>query len=545
MNISPVNLTRKPPLFYDYLNHFEKVESFYRWNPHKMDALPAVITERGRLTYPRRQLAKILLRQNRFWGAPPESLQNVEQLADDRTFCVVTGQQAGVLGGPLYTIYKIITVVKLTTTLQEKYPEYNFIPLFWLEINDNDFKEINHIQYITRENQIRRLEIAENSADSLKPIAYRKPDPQILQWRKTIDEDFFDTEFKEDALRLFLEPYENSATYGDAFARLILTLLGRHGLVVINPVDRDVAALVQPIFDTALTSAREILEAFEERNHQIKGAGYPTQIQLRNHQTLLFHIDEQQQRVRIDAEPGGGYRLVYPDEKRGIGSTELLHLCETHPEQFSPNVALRPIVQDSLLPTVAYVAGPSETAYFAQLETLYRFFEVPMPLIYPRHRMTIVENKIRRLLEKLQLDYETILNSRGNFVETYLRQHAGQELYRMLEQVDQQIGEALENLEPLLTRYDPTLVQSLHKTRLSIEGSFRKLSGKITRSLGNRNETLVNQLERLMLLLLPQHTYQERMLNLIYFCIKYGCGFFEELLANLPEDTRRHYVVEL
>ncbi len=310
-------------------------------------------------------------------------------------------------------------------------------------------------------------------------------------------------------------------------------------------MDRDVAALVQPIFDTALTSAREILEAFEERNHQIKGAGYPTQIQLRNHQTLLFHIDEQQQRVRIDAEPGGGYRLVYPDEKRGIGSTELLHLCETHPEQFSPNVALRPIVQDSLLPTVAYVAGPSETAYFAQLETLYRFFEVPMPLIYPRHRMTIVENKIRRLLEKLQLDYETILNSRGNFVETYLRQHAGQELYRMLEQVDQQIGEALENLEPLLTRYDPTLVQSLHKTRLSIEGSFRKLSGKITRSLGNRNETLVNQLERLMLLLLPQHTYQERMLNLIYFCIKYGCGFFEELLANLPEDTRRHYVVEL
>ncbi len=545
MKIAPVNLTRKPPLFFDYLNHFEKVQSFYRWKPYTMAALPEIILERAQHTYPRKQLAEILLRQNRFWEAPPESLRNVEQLADDHTFCVVTGQQAGVLGGPLYTIYKIITVVKLAATLQEEFPEYNFIPLFWLEINDNDFKEINHIQYITRENQIRRLEISENPADSLKPIAFRKPDPQILQWRETIVEDFFDTEFKEDALRLFLEPYESSASYGDAFARLILSLLGRHGLVVINPVDRDVAALSQPIFHTALTSAREIVERFEERNHQIKGAGYPTQIQLRSSQTLLFQINEQQQRVRIDVDPGGGYRMVYPDKRRAIDSAELLHLCETHPEQFSPNVALRPIVQDSLLPTVAYVAGPSETAYFAQLGALYPFFEVPMPLIYPRHRMTIVENKIRRVTEKLQLDYETILNSRGDFIETFIRQHAGQEVYRMLEEVDRQIGQALENLEPLLIKYDPTLVQSLQKTRQSIEGNFRKLSGKITRSLESKNETLVNQLERVMRHLLPQHTYQERVLNLLYFCIKYGCDFFDELLANLPEDTRRHYMVEL
>lgn len=546
MNITPVNLSRKPPIFFDYLNHFEKVSSFYSWNPHDDSHLIAALKERSRCSYPRQQLVDTLLQQHRAWEAPDESIHNIHRLNDKQTFCIVTGQQAGVLGGPLYTIYKIITVIKLAITLQEKYPDYHFIPVFWMEINDNDFKEINHIQYITRENELKRLEIAENPEDHLKPIAYRTIDAEMLRWKEILEEDFFDTEFKEDALNLFLDPYAQGDTYGNAFARLLLRLFHQYGLVILNPVDSGVTHLAQPIFHRTLSEADVLGEHFLTRNREIEEAGYPTQIHLRRQQTLLFFIDEHQRRVRIDkGEKENQFHLVYSEEIHPIGKEELLRLCETHPEQFSPNVALRPVLQDFLLPTVVYVAGPSETSYFAQLGALYDFFEIPMPVIYPRHRLTIVEKKIQRLVEKLELDYQSILQADSHFIENYLRNSSGGELYEALEKTDVKIVQALEELAEALKKFDPTLIQSVQKTRSSIESSLGKLSGKITRSLEEKNKTMVNQLQRIFLHLLPGNNYQERELNLIYFVIKYGTDLIPQLITALPEDSFRHLIVEL
>ena len=545
MKLKQITLTRKPPLFFDYLNHFEKVQSFYRWNPYESGDWQAVISDRGKLSFPRKPLSDILLRQNQHWGAPPETLENIKRLADENTFCVVTGQQAGIMGGPLYTIYKMITAIKRCQFLQDLFPQFYFVPLFWLEVNDNDFKEINHIQYITKDNELCRLSVEEKSEEHLQPISYRKLDGQISRWRESVATDFFDTEFKDAALDLFFQPYSVSETYGEAFARLCVSLFGRYGMVVLNPADPDVNTLAEPVYRKALEAPGEIRKTIDERNQRIREKGYPIQIQLRRDQTLLFYIDEQQRRVRIDLADEQHFSLNYPEESIPVSRKEMLHTCEKTPWQFSPNVALRPLVQDFLLPTVAYVAGPSETAYFAQVEALYSLFNISMPIIFPRHRVTIVEGKIQRLVEKLNLDYETVLNSRGNFIEPYIRGHTGNELFRAVEKSGEQIEQVLDRLETLVAREDPTLVNSVRKTRQNIEGSFRKLSGKITRSLEEKNRTLVNQLERVMLHLLPQHTYQERVLNLLYFCIKYGVDFSDKLLSALPDETEQHTIVEL
>lgn len=543
MEIRALQLSEKNSLFADYLENSEKARAFYPY--HFRDDWQNALAGRGGFETPWREMAEILLAQNRRWGASEETLNNIRRLNSPQTLAVVTGQQAGALGGPLYTFYKTITVLKLAGQLAREFPDYTFVPVFWMEVNDSDFQEIGAVQYLSKENELRRLVLQESPEEAQQPVFARRLDGQIQQWRQTLEQDFFDTEFKTAALDLFLGCYAPGQGYADAFAALMQHFFGKYGLILFNPAEAAVSALASSLFTKSLTSAPEILKIFAERSNALESAGYAPQIQLGDRQTLLFFTDERKRRVRIDFDENGGFVLKYPDGYQSLAREVLLKKCAETPGTFSPNVALRPLMQDLLLPGAAYVAGPAETAYFAQIEALYGHFRIPMPVIYPRHRLTIAEGKVHKNVQKFNLAYEEILAGRPDFSAEFLRRSAGQGLNQSLQSAGERIRQALAELQQEIAAADPTLVNTLEKTRQSIEDSFGKLGGKITRSLEERNQAQVRQLEKVLLHLLPGNQPQERVLNMLYFCIKYGMDFVDRLLTLLPEDSERQYLVSL
>jgi bacillithiol biosynthesis cysteine-adding enzyme BshC len=540
-----VEVERKPELslFEDYLSDFNKLKSFYHFNP--FSDWDVAIQKRAGHKFERKKLADILAAQNKMWKAPPEVLENISKLTSPNCFAVVTGQQAGIFTGPLYTIYKIITAIKLSEWLSVEYPKYTFVPCFWLEVDDHDFKEINHLRFINKENELHRLELSETPGDELKPVYMRHINTEIEGWKAEINDQLFQTEFMDSVLEKFFDSYSGQLSYADAFATLVLKFFGNLGLVVLNPADPEIKKLGRPIYQKAVESPEKIQEQLKDRNAALTQSHLPAQILFQPEQTLLFYTDEKDQRVRIDFDEKGDFLLKYGDKYRRLEHQKLVNIIGESPERISPNVALRPLIQDSILPTAGYVAGPAEVAYFAQLSALYDYFGQTMPVIYPRHRITIVESKIRKIIEKLGIDFSDLFSHRSDFWEYFIQQKQGKDTFDKIGAIQSNIAAKLNELEKIVAEVDPTLINAIQKTAQRIDSGIEQIMGKIINAMKQGEAIEMNQVKRALLFIFPENNYQERVINIIYFLIKYGPDLISNLYNELPVDTRSHYLIYL
>lgn len=543
MNIKKLLISESNLLFDAYLNDFNKVKNFY---PNNFNSdWEAVIQKRQSGKFERKKIAEILTRQNKEWNAPETILENVSKLNSDNTFMVITGQQAGVFSGPLYTIYKILTTIKLSEWLNDQYPDFNFIPCFWMEVDDHDFQEINHIQFFNKNNELQRLEIKEKENDLLKPIYTRLINSDITNWKKAIKDEFHETEFLESSLETFFLSYQPNQQYSDAFAKLIVKLFGKYGLVVVNPTVGEIKKLGRPVFERVLETNDQIHEVFDERNQALAKSELPVQIQLQPNQTLLFYTDKEGKRVRIDSSPDGNFLLKYNDSNKPLSKNELSDIFKDNPEKISPNVALRPLIQDYIFPTVGYIAGPAEVAYFAQISAIYNYFEQIMPVIYPRHRITIIENKINRILEKLKIDLSELFKHKSDFLEFHIQQNQSKTTFSEIESIQNEINQKVDQLEKIISETDPTLINTIQKTGQKINSNIEQIIHKLTNAIEQKEAVEINQVKRTLLHLFPENNFQERVLNIIYLLIKYGPDFINNLFENLPVESKEHYILYL
>jgi|GEM_PF-5553134 len=518
-----------------FLNKFNTVENWYRYHPK--NGFDVVLEKRAADSGFRERLADILIQQNAAWESPAETMNHIEALRSRNTFAVVTGQQAGIFGGPLYTIYKTITVLKLCKELQNRYPDKQFVPVFWLEVNDSDFEEISVVRYLTKENTLRELKLDEQPDDTFRAIDSREIDASLQDWRSAFEEDFFDTEFKQEAIDAYFNAYAYGG-YTDGFARVLHGLFAKHGLILMNPAAEEFSELAQPLYKRALKNNTELITALKQRSEEIRQSGYSPQISIRDDQTLLFYVDEEGRRYRLDVKADGSLAAKDGDHYRTISEEMLLK-----PGALTPNVALRPVLQDFLLPTVSYVGGPGELSYFAQVEALYSALEIEMPLLYPRHRITLVEKKIGRMAGKLDLQLSDILEP-GKAADI-IAERGGGKLFKELDDTTQNISKMLEALKQTMVAEDPNLENAFTKTSGSIENNLGKLSANIRRSLEQKNSVQLNQLQKIETNVFPFGKPQERVLTWLYFAVKYGPGLLDELMENLTAETSDEIVVSL
>ena len=533
------DLPRLPRLVHDYFYAFGKVEEFYGGDFRDRAAFERQ-TERARArALPREALAEVLAGQNQSYGCGPRTLEQIRKIARDQACVVVTGQQVGLFSGPLYTIYKALTVIKLAEDLGRRGLGC-FVPVFWLASDDHDLAEIDHIVLLDRNDQLTDVRCRMPSNEARIPAGQVAVPPAVSDCLRQVDEATRDSEFKAGILDPLAEAYRPGRSLVEAFARWMTRLFASSGLIFMDPAHPGFRTLGKDVFYREIAedspSTREALATSEK----LRRAGYDGQIQLHEGILNIFYAGPGRRTIQRTAT---GFEVK--DPPLAFQKDELLALAADRPFSFSPNVLLRPVYQDALLPTVAYVGGPGEIAYFAQLKGVYDRFRLPMPVIYPRKTVTIVEKKIDRILKKYGLTIPEIWEKADRLIPEMAKEAIPASLDAALRLGLSHAGEDFELLTREVAAFEPTLRNSVGLAQGKMRQHWGFLEKKILQAAKKRNEVAVRQLRQAIDHLYPNRNVQERVFNIVPYLIKYGAAFLDQLDQGLEIDEFDHQIMTM
>jgi len=528
-------------LFLDYLYDFHEVQRFF---PHSFRESPpydSLIGTIDKRELDRETLVNVLTRQSKSFRCGDRTLEHVVMLGKSTTYAVVTGQQVGLFGGPMYTIFKAVTAIRLSQRLKTKYPSLDFVPLFWIEGEDHDFIEMNNTSVLDGEGKPVRIEYLHGGIapeKNLGPIGELVFDVSLDQTFASLDAALQKSEFTGSLLEKLKEFYAPGTTFNQAFVGWMNFLFEEYGLVFLSSNDPEIKRLLSPMFVKEITEFPTTSQLVIAQSAELEER-YHAQIKPRSVNLFMFHR--------------GGRYLVEPREHdfslRGtrhfISKEEMLQIAHQTPELLSPNVVLRPVAQDTLLPTVAYVAGPSEIAYHAQLKPVYESFGVSQPVVYPRASGSFVEERLERLMEKYQLDASQLFDNVDTVTRLILAQIAEIKVDDLFGQANAGIAEVINEIQFGLKEIDPTLLGTLEGVRSKINGNIAMLKEKAIGAQKRRNETAIRQIERAMNTLLPNGSLQEREINVLYYMNKYGPELVKWLCSELDISGFKHQLITL
>ncbi|UCF65325.1 MAG: bacillithiol biosynthesis cysteine-adding enzyme BshC [bacterium] len=535
-------LNEQPLLFEHYLRDFSKVSEYFVWHPEKDLEKCARI----RLTeyQNREKIVDILRIQNSAWKASPQTLKNIDKLMDPGTLAVVTGQQAGIFGGPLYTVYKIIQCIKTAEYVEKRYKGQKCVPVFWMEVGDSDFREINHINILNLKNELMRFSLSEDSEDQ-RSVYLRSLSTDLLQIYEHLAAEFPQNDFRDNILEQLKNIYAPGKNLADAFADWIHSILKNYGVIIINPTEPEVAKLSHPLLTKALKGWRQLNKLFEDQNRKLTMRGYHTQISLDPQQTLLFYRAEQDRRCRLDGEENHDFILKGSQKTAKITENFLAEEMKQSADKFTPNVAFRPIVQDYLLPSIIYIGGPAEISYAAQLLPLYEYFNVTPAVFHPRIRATLIEEKVDRSVEKLGLKLADFFKQRNKIIDYQIDQNKDQKIDDSFHVVEMHLQEEMQTLKELLIKIDPTLNTLIDKTGQSMRDSLNRLQNKVGQAYQRKMQIEINQMNKVLVNLFPDDKFQERVLNIVQYLVKYGPEFIPKLYETLDHENWDHQLIYL
>lgn len=529
-------------LFADYIENFDQLVAFYGVDYRSRAALLAHAERVSQRDYPRRAVAKILQQQNQQWGAGEATMRHLEALAQEDSVAIVTGQQVGLFGGPLFTLYKALTCLKLAESLSARLGR-KVAPIFWLAADDDDIAEVDHVTIMNRENELVLLSSPVDTTER-RPVSQVRLTAEIENCHRVLSETLPDTEFKIDILHALQQAYSPHLALPEAFARWLAHLFHHHGLVVMNPADPEFKKLAAPLFAREVEGNSPSTVAALQAIENLTAQGYNPQVSLRPERLNLFYV--QTQRHTLEQRDG---KLASTDGAIQFSRAELLQQLEAHPEQFSPNVMLRPVLQDFLLPTVAYVGGPAEIGYFAQLRGVYDAFDVPMPAIFPRQSMTLLEKKIAHVLEKYHLQIAEFWSAQGQaaeeLVSRIVKREAADGLFTPVAAARDELGRQLSDLKTRATAIDATLGGFIEKEQGKIFHQLEMVEKKLLQAVKRQNETLIQQMTKAAHALYPHRHLQERELSFVPFLCKYGRGLMQQLYEQIDLANFQHQIVEL
>jgi bacillithiol synthase len=524
-------------LFADFLAYAPAVRQFYPRPPHFREW---VKEESSKLNYDperRARVSEILARQNREWGASEKTLKNIERLRSGAA-AVVTGQQVGLFGGPSFSLYKALTAVKLAD--EATAAGVDAVPVFWLATYDHDLAEVNHVSLPGPDGALQTLTTS-GRATAGAPVSAvhlgEEIEPVLKQAVSLLGEN--------EASTFLRETYRPGETLGTAFARLYARLFADWGVIVLDASDGELHRIAEPIYRAAIKGANELTPALLARGDALERAGYHQQVNVMLSSTLLFMLRDGV-RTPIHRHEGPTREFFFdnaPDER--ISEADLLEQIASRPEQFSPNVLLRPIVEDFLLPTIAYCGGAAEAAYFAQAGVVYEALLKRITPIVPRFSATIVEPKIQRLLERYELKVVDIFGGPDELRQKLAEHSLPQDLQRAFEATKQSLEMQLTTIKENLTKLDRTLVDAGDTAASKILYQLDKLHGQAARAELQKQDVVRRHAETLSQALYPEKALQERGIGGIYFVARYGPELLHQLYESLQTECHDHQIVEV
>lgn len=511
--IKHTDLPGTSKLFADLLYRFDHVNRFYAHDPSQASAYEAAAKQ---INYPeerRAAMAKVLASQN-----PPSEL--LTRFAQPETVAVITGQQVGLFGGPAYTLYKALTAAKVAKDLTAR--GISAVPIFWMATEDHDFAEVNHAWVFDREGHTSRIAVEAAATGQAPAGNYVVPHPPIESLQAALT----GFEHADEVIGAAQEAYTPGTTMGSGFRTLILKLLDRIGMLVIDPLDPAVRAIGAPLLQEVAANAPELKAELLTRGRELSDAGYHSQV-LVEEKTPLFFLLEDGERKQLR-----------------LKDSECALLAD-RAESISPNALLRPVWQDFMLPTVAYVGGPGELAYFAQSAVLYDRLLGRMPVVLPRACFTLLDARSEKLLKRFGLSLTDLMTPAEALRERIARKLVPRELGAEFEKTAASATREIDRLCTHLREFDPTLEAAMKKSRSKMLYQIEKLRRKTERETLRRDARVAADVAYLRVLLYPEGHLQERLHSILPFLAKYGMDLVDRLYEQVKPACPDHRVVVL
>lgn len=489
----------------------------------------------------RNLLADALAETNRKFGATAETLANVELLRDPETVAVVTGQQAGLFSGPLYTIYKALSAIRMVECLRGR--GIKAVPVFWVATEDHDFEEVSKTSFIDKKGKVIDVTNEPKRCYTNLPVGYVKLDDSIDETIEELFHGITTTEFTDELKRYVLDSWRSGEYFGDAFAVLLTRLLGRYGIIVLCPLNNALKQLAAPIYVEAIQKSAEIVEALQARSRQLESEGYAAQVLVSDDYFPLFWQARDDTRNSLKKSQEGTFKTK--DGTREFTLHELAEIAASEPHRFSPSVVLRSVVQDYILPTVCYFGGGAEIAYFAQSGEVYRILQRPVTTILHRQSFSVVETKHAKTLDRYDLEFADLFRGLEALLPGIVEDHLNSDTAALFADVEERINTELHRLDEELSTVDRTLVENLAKRRRKILYHIAALRNKFRHVQLQKDETINLRVESLFASLMPHGALQERALNVGYFINRYGANFVDWIYQASDLDDRGHRVLYL
>ena len=504
-----------PKLFLDYISKDQNLAKFYNQYPD-IQGFKQIIEERKFTDTKRKTLVNVL--QNQYQNV--ENKPNLAILSEQNTFTVTTGHQLNIFTGPLYVIYKIVTVINLAKKLKAEFPAYNFVPVYWMASEDHDFAEIasfnlfgkNYQWETEQKGAVGRMNPAE-----LQAIFEQMPEKPTL----------------------FEEAYLKNATLADAVRQYMHQLFGSQDLVCLDADDASLKGIFSEIIkdDLLNNTANRIVT---ETSNELNAMGYHTQITPREINFFYLQNGLRERIVSDNSESAAQFNVL--NSELSFSEEKIIQLVDNQADSFSPNVVLRPLYQETILPNLAYIGGPSEVPYWLQLKGIFDYYSEQFPLLMPRNFALVVNQANKKKIDKLGISVEELFADEVTLRKTFVEQNSENSLSLAFEIDD--VGEIFERVLKKSLAIDQTMRGAVEAEKSKIIGSLENLEKRIKKAEERNQETSVTQLLALKQKLFPEGGLQERKENFLNFYLNDNL-FITKLLAEFDPLDYRFNIVEI
>ena len=490
------------PFLLDYLSGKKELEKFYQYAPRLSSFKPS-IKERYFPSEKREILVNSIWKQYKGLSCSESTTQSIESLKNEKTFTVTTGHQLNIFTGPLYFIYKLVSTINLAARLKKEYPEYNFVPIYWMASEDHDLEEVSYFwlfgkKYVWDTDQtgcVGRMKTSrlENMAEEIEKL----PEP-------------------------FKEAYSGSNTLAEATRYLVNELFAEKGLVILDPDDAQLKALFRGFIKSDITENRTH-DLVKTCSSALASLGYKPQVFPREINFFYLKDEYRSRLIKNSTE----YKTA--DDKHSWNETDLLHELEYYPERFSPNVVMRPLYQEVILPNLAYLGGPAEMAYWMQLKPVFNYYRVHFPILLPRN-FALVMNKINaKKYRKTELKLQELFFPVQELITLYMKKHSQTEI--ILRDDKNKIKTAFSDLIDKASLVDASLRGFIGAEENKVLKVIDNIEKRLKKAEEHKHSQAIKQIESLKEKLFPGGILQERVDNLLSIYLNHPC-FMEDLFNS-------------